>query len=74
MFNKQNIGKYISDKLSLSFATPELTLFSKFYMQLNNSTLPAITIGIIGKYTKLTDHIYLLKMQLNMLLLINNVK
>ena len=54
-FNKQNIGKHISDKLTLNFATPKLTLFTKFYRQLNNLILPTITIGIIGKYTKLTD-------------------
>ena len=54
VFNKQNIGKYISDKLSLSFEIPKLPLFNS-YLQLNNKNLPLITIGIIGKYTKLTD-------------------
>ena len=55
VFNKQNIGKYISDKLTLNFTTPELQLFNKFYTQLKHTTLSIITIGIIGKYTKLTD-------------------
>ena len=55
LFHSQNIDKTICQKLNINCVAPNVDIFQNYVEYFHDDSLSTVTIGIVGKYTKMQD-------------------